>query len=99
MRFKNNGLVMLPTSLFAVFAALAAPEYAGPRGPFDAPLALEPADWDAEFDEFEPADPDFKTFESRDDGLVERDNPHHPPPNSKPCKKKVNEPPGCPGNK
>jgi hypothetical protein len=101
MLFKDRSLVMLPNSLFVVFVALAGPGLAGQRGPVDFELAPEPGVLDAGFDELAPPeDADLKGFDSPDgDELVQRDNPHHPRPQSPACKKndKNLEPPGCPG--
>ncbi|WAS93733.1 hypothetical protein [Nannocystis punicea] len=101
MLFNDRSLVMLPNSLFVVFVALAGPELAGQRQPIDFGLAPEPGVLDQGSDELAPSeDADLKGFDSSDgDDLVQRDNPHHPAPSSNPCKKKENEPKGCPGDK
>lgn len=100
MSFKKWVLVMSPNTLFALFAAAAGPDFARPSQPVDVRPVVEPGDVDAGFDEFSPqADADLKLFDAPDDDLVQRDNPHHPDPNSNPCKKKENEPKGCPGDK
>ncbi|WP_434421445.1 hypothetical protein [Nannocystis pusilla] len=101
MPFKKWVLVMAPNTLFALFAAVAGPELGGPSQSVDSRLVLVPGDVDAGVDEFSPQeDADLKLFDAPDgDDFVQRDNPHHPAPNSNPCKKKENEPKGCPGDK
>lgn len=101
MPFEKWVLVMSPNTLFALFAAVAGPDFAGPSQPVDSRLVLAPGDVDAGFDEFSPPeDADLKLFDAPDgDDFVQRDNPHHPEPSSIPCKKKENEPKGCPGDK
>ncbi|PCC70750.1 hypothetical protein SAMN02745121_02782 [Nannocystis exedens] len=100
MHFKKWIRVMVPNSCFALFAALAGPELTGQSQPVDVRLTIDRGDVDPGFDEFSPPeDADLEVFDSPDDdAVVPRQNPHHPAPNSNPCKKKENEPKGCPGN-
>lgn len=104
MLFKNKRLTMLPSSLFAVFAALAVPDFASAGGPVEGQFALEPGDEDGEPGESSrpgEADADLTALDSLDgDGDGERQgNPHNPEPQSPSCKKEKgkNEPDGCPG--
>jgi hypothetical protein len=102
MLFNMNRHTMLPNALFAVFAALAAPGFAPSGDLTDQPLAAEPGDldWDS-VEIFSEAEQDQKEFDlANPDAVDERqqnNNPHNPDPQSPACKKKENEPPGCPG--
>lgn len=103
MLFTTIQHTMLHNSIFAVFAALAAPGL-GPAGELtDDPIAVEPGEEDAENGESsrsDEADEDRQELGLLNvDGVDERQgNPHTPKPQSPACKKKgKNEPDGCPG--
>jgi hypothetical protein len=105
MLFKMNRHTMLHISVFAMFAALAAPAFAHPGNFAGEQIAVEPGEEDAENGESSRSDEADQAQEDLDlsdaDGVGERkqnNNPHNPDPQSPACKKKgQNEPDGCPG--